>query len=171
MTALLAFLLLSPPLKTVPKVDLNRYAGQWYEIARYPNWFQKACAGETTATYTLLKDGGLKVVNRCREQGGSFKSAEGAGRVASKDGSNSKLEVRFAPAALSWLSAVWGDYQIIALGPDYDYAVVGTPDRKYLWILARQARLPEELYRKLVALAVEQGFQADKIVKTRQEVP
>lgn len=167
--AVLSLALLAPPLVTVPKVDLDRYAGLWYEIARYPNWFQKACAGETTARYRLRAGQTIEVVNRCREADGKWREAAGVARLAVRDGSNSKLEVRFAPAALGWIPAVWGDYQFIALGADYEYAVVGTPDRKYLWLLARQPHISAELYNAMSKAAVSQGFDAQRIVKTRQE--
>lgn len=171
MTVLFALYLLAPPLKTVPSVDLQRYSGRWYEIARYPNWFQKACAGETTATYKLLNGGQIEVVNRCREKDGKWREATGLARLATRDGSNAKLEVRFAPAALSWLPAVWGDYQIIALGGNYEYAVVGTPDRKYLWFLARQSKVPPAVLDTMKKAAVSQGFEAARIIPTRQDLP
>ena len=95
-----------PPLDVVQSVDLQRYAGIWYEIARLPNWFQKQCAGDVTATYTLLDDGTIKVVNSCRKVSGQIEKAEGLAKQAFKDGPNSKLKVRFAPAVLSFLPFV-----------------------------------------------------------------
>jgi len=113
------------PLRVVPEVDLARYAGQWYEIARFPNRFQKRCAGEVTAQYTLQPSGKISVLNRCRLENGGQIQAEGVARVASKGQPNSILKVRFAPAFLSFIPQVWGDYQIIALSPDYTHALVG----------------------------------------------
>ena len=103
------FLFMTPDLVTVPKVDLQKYSGVWYEIARLPNKFQKDCAGDVSAEYTMRDDGKIKVVNRCREANQSKpKQAEGVARVADEDnGSNSILEVRFAPAILSFLDSVW----------------------------------------------------------------
>lgn len=156
------------PLAVVPSVDLSRYAGKWYEIARLPNRFQKKCAGEVAATYALLAGNQIKVINECRRNNGQTMKAEGQVRLAKKNGPNSKLEVRFAPAWLSWLSAVWGDYWIIDLAADYSYAVVGTPDRKYLWILARTPSLDEALYQRLLQQTATQGFAVAQVVKTRQ---
>lgn len=164
------FLLMLSDLKTVPNVDLQKYSGVWYEIARLPNKFQKDCASDVTADYTLQQDGKIKVVNRYREDGKPKpKEAEGVARVAEEGkGSNSILEVRFAPAILSFLDSVWGDYRIIALDDKYRYAMVGSNDRKYLWILSRTRTLDDVVYKRLVAAAVEQGFSVDQMIRTRQ---
>lgn len=155
------------PLRVVGDLDLERYAGRWFEIARFPNRFQRDCAGEVTATYSLRDDGRIAVINRCRQQDGSMKEAEGvARRVEGRP--PSVLKVRFAPAFLSFLPMVWGDYQVIALGDEYDYAVVGTPDRKYLWILARQASMDPARYEDAVAAAKAQGFDVGRLVATAQ---
>ena len=167
---LIPILLLLAELQPVPKVDLQRYSGIWYEFARLPNRFQKDCAGDVRAEYTLNPDRTLRVVNRCRVQGkGAPKVAEGAGRVAKEDkGSNSILEVRFAPAFLSFLP-VWGDYRIIALDADYQYAMVGSKDLKYLWILSRAKSLPDSTYQRLLANAARQGFRTAQVVPTPQQ--
>jgi apolipoprotein D and lipocalin family protein len=164
------FLLMAPDLKTVPKVDLQKYSGVWYEIARLPNRFQKECAGDVSAEYTLRENGTIKVVNRCREAGKPKpKEAEGVARVAAEDnGGNSILEVRFAPAILSFLDSVWGDYRIIALDEQYRYALVGSNDRKYLWILSRTKTLDDDVYKRLLAVAVEQGFNVNPVIRTPQ---
>ena len=139
-----------------------------YEIARLPNRFQRNCVGEVTAEYTLVANHQIKVINECRRQNGQRDRAEGQARLANKNGPNSQLEVRFAPAWLSWLPAVWGDYWIIALADDYSYAVVGTPDRQYLWVLARTPNLAEAIYHKLLQQTATQGFAVAQLVKTRQ---
>ena len=156
------------PLRVVPEVDLVRYAGRWYEIARFPNRFQKRCAGEVTAEYTLLPSGKISVLNRCRLENGGQIQAEGVARVAGKGQPNSILKVRFAPEFLSFIPQVWGDYQIIALSPDYTLAVVGDPGRKYLWILSRSPRMDDPTYNRLVEEARAQGFEVSRLVKTRQ---
>jgi apolipoprotein D and lipocalin family protein len=156
----------TPPPEVVPEVDLDKYAGRWYEVARFPNRFQKDCTGDVTATYTLREDGEIDVLNQCREKGGQFKKAEGRARRASKDGPNTKLEVRFAPAFLRFLPFVWGDYWIIDLAPDYSHAVVGDPSRKYLWVLARAPQMGEEAYRAAVSRAEAQGFDVSRLSKT-----
>ncbi len=157
-----------PALEVVASVELSRYSGKWYEVARLPNRFQSKCAGEVTATYSQLDDGQLKVVNECRQRDGRMARAEGRARLADKREPNSKLEVRFAPAWLGWLPVVWGDYWIIALAPDYSYSVVGTPDRKYLWVLSRTPQMDEVVYQRLVEQAAAKGFDVSRLIKTRQ---
>lgn len=120
------------------------------------------------ATYTLLGDGEIEVVNRCRTANGQLSSATGRARLASQAGPASKLQVRFAPAFLSFLPMVWGDYWIIDLAPDYSYAVVGEPERKYLWILSRTAVLPEATYQAIVSRLGPLGFDVARLVRTRQ---
>ncbi|CAN5597908.1 lipocalin family protein [soil metagenome] len=147
----------TPP-ATVKQVDLKRYSGQWHEIARYPNWFQKDCAGAVTANYTPLPDGSIRVVNACQTGGGSKKSIEGKATVVHGSG-DARLKVRFfGPFA--------GDYWIIGLdSKNYSWALVGDPSRKYLWVLSRKPTMDDKLYRKIVALAVKEGYSADRIVR------
>jgi apolipoprotein D and lipocalin family protein len=154
------------PVRSVSAVDLARYAGRWYEIARLPNRFQRKCAGETTADYELLPGGGIRVVNACRDAHGRIVRAEGRARLADRRGPGSRLEVRFAPALLSFLPMVWGDYWILDLTPDYGAALVGTPDRRYLWVLSRTRRLDDAVYRRLVATATAQGFDVARLLKS-----
>src|SRR5690349_17894126 len=134
----------------VPSVDLTRYQGKWYEIARFPNRFEKSCASDVSATYTLNSDNSIRVVNECRKANGEMKRAEGKARKADSDGPTSKLEVRFAPAFLSFLPVVWGDYWVIDLAPDYSYSVVGDASRDYLWVLSRTPLMDEAKYRQAV---------------------
>ena len=155
------------PLRVVPSIDLSRYAGRWYEIARLPNRFQKKCAGDVSATYTVMDDGGLKVVNQCSRANGEVTSVEGRARLANKRGPNTKLKVRFAPRFLSFLPFVWGDYWIMELAPDYSYAVVGEPARQYLWILARTPQLDETVLRQLIEHAAAQGYDVGPLMKTQ----
>jgi apolipoprotein D and lipocalin family protein len=159
------------PLRVVPSVDFERYAGRWYEVARLPNRFEKDCAGDVTATYTPRSDGRLDVLNQCREEGGKLKQAKGVARVASRQGPNSKLEVCFAPGWLSFLPFVWGDYQLIELAPDYSHAVVGDPGREYLWILARTPQLDESTVDALAARAAEQGFDVSRLIRVAHTQP
>ena len=149
----------APPLAVVPGVDLTRYAGKWYEIAKYPNRFQRGCVG-ATAEYTLSDDGTrVDVVNRCRDaDSGKEKSIRGKARVVDP-ATNAKLSVTFF-----WPFS--GDYWILALGAEYEYAVVGTPDRKYLWFLARTPTIGDGLYGHLVDLARERGFDPARIEKS-----
>jgi apolipoprotein D and lipocalin family protein len=158
------------PLRVVPEVDLRRYAGTWYEIARLPNKFQRACVSDVTATYALQPDNRIAVTNRCRESDGDIREARGvARRVEGRP--PSVLKVRFAPAVLSFLPMVWGDYNIIDLGADYDYAVVGTPDRSYLWILARRPEMDPPLYQRVLDGVRAQGFDVSALVATAHGRP
>jgi apolipoprotein D and lipocalin family protein len=152
------------PLVVVPSLDLQRYAGTWYEIARLPNRFERACARSVTATYTLRDDGRITVTNRCVEADGDTREAVGIARpVAGQP--PSILEVRFAPAFLSWLPAVWGDYRVIELDADYQHAVVGSEDRQFLWILSRTPTMDEARLQPLLDRARAQGFDVDAIVR------
>jgi apolipoprotein D and lipocalin family protein len=156
-----------PAVQTVPAVDLDRYLGEWFEIARFPNSFQRDCAGDVRATYTKRSDGRLDVVNRCRLGNGSTNEARGVARVADTR-SFARLKVRFAPAVLSFLPMVWGDYWVLGLADDYSWATVGSPDRKYLWILSRTPSLAPASYDAALAAARANGFDVDRLVKTRQ---
>jgi len=154
------------PNTTVPAVDLQRYAGKWYEQASLPMVFTRACVGDTTAQYTPQDDGMIAVTNRCRTEDGSFKQADGEARTV--DGSTSRLEVRFAPGWLSWLPMVWGDYWVIALDDDYQWSLVGTPKQDYLWILSRSPRMDEVTYAMLVERARRMGYPVEKLERTPQ---
>lgn len=147
-------------LDVVGSVDLARYAGRWYEIARLPNRFQKKCADSVTADYALRADGKVDVVNRCRKKSGEFTSAKGKARIVDKK-TNAKLKVTFF-----WPFS--GDYWILDLGPNYEYAVVGDPSRKYLWILSRTPAIDETLYQQLLAKMAARGFQTDRMIRTVQ---
>lgn len=155
-------------LRVVPSVDLPRYAGLWYEVARLPNRFEEKCAGDVTAEYTLKGTDRFKVVNRCRKHDGKMTEAVGEAKLADGEGPNSRLKVRFAPAFLSFLPFVWGDYQIIELAPDYSYAVVGDPGRKYLWLLSRNPSMDEATYLRLTEAARSQGFDVSRLIRTKQ---
>ena len=150
-----------PPLEAVPQVEIERYLGTWYEIASYPQRFQEGCTG-TTATYTLRDDGEIDVLNKCREGGldGPEDMAEGRARVVDRE-SNAKLEVSFF-----W--PFWGDYWIIDLGPDYQYAVVGHPGRDYLWILSRTPALDDEVYDGILTRLEEKGYPLEPLQRTQQ---
>ena len=149
----------APPPEVVPSVDLSRYLGKWYEIAKYPNRFQRGCIG-ATAEYTLSADGKrVDVVNRCREaDSGKEKSIRGKARVVDP-ATNAKLSVTFF-----WPFS--GDYWILAVGMEYEYAVVGTPDREYLWFLARTPTVGDDLYGRLVDLARARGFDPARIERS-----
>jgi apolipoprotein D and lipocalin family protein len=149
------------PIQVVPRVDLDRYLGTWYEIATIPQRFQKDCVA-VTATYTLLDDGKIEVLNKCRKKtlDGEIKIAKGKAWVVDKE-TNAKLKVQF----------FWpfrGDYWIIELDPDYQYAVVGHPGRKYLWILSRTPQMDEALYQDLMRRIADKGYDLSLIKRTLQ---
>lgn len=149
------------PLQTVSSVDLNRYIGKWFEIARYHHKFQEGCVG-SRATYDLRNDGKITVVNECYEESfsGKLRSAKGKAWVVDRE-TNAKLKVSFF-----WPFA--GDYWIIDLGRDYEYAVVGHPSRKYLWILSRTPEMDEGLYQSILARLQEQEYDTTKLIRTAQ---
>jgi apolipoprotein D and lipocalin family protein len=151
----------------VPTLDLQRYAGVWYEIARLPFPFQEKCVHSVVARYAVRDDGRLDVVNECVQEDGRTSRASGVARLADPKGPPSQLKVRFAPAFLSFLSIVWGDYWVIDLAPDYSYAVVGEPKRRYLWILSRTPRMPEPLYAEILGRAAR-FYDVSRIVRTEQ---
>ncbi|MBN1997495.1 lipocalin family protein [candidate division KSB1 bacterium] len=139
----------------VNHVDLNRYAGLWYEIAKIPNSFQKKCAFGTTAEYSLQDNGLVRVVNRCFKPDGRPVEAKGMARIVDPD-TNARLKVSFVRfLGKNWF---WGDYWIIGLDADYQWAVVGHPDRKYGWILSRKPEITGELRREIDNLLTRQGY-------------
>jgi apolipoprotein D and lipocalin family protein len=148
---------LLPPVEVVPYVELSRYTGTWYEIARYPNRLQKGCT-DTSAAYKLGSDGTFTVLNSCVKNG-TPDTVKGKARVVDP-ATNAKLKASFF-----WPS---DDYWIIDLGADYDYAVVSGPDRKYLWILSRSPQMDDALYGQILQRLKKQGFDIYSLEKTRR---
>lgn len=148
----------TPRVRPVRQVQLDRYVGVWYEVARIPNRFQKHCLRGTTAEYVLQEDGSIRIANRCVEQDGGIKEAEGAARVVDQRG-NSRLEVSFVSFG-GW-RPIWGDYWIIGLDPEYRWAVVGTPDRKYGWILSRTPVLADPALEEAYTILEGNGYRRD----------
>jgi apolipoprotein D and lipocalin family protein len=149
------------PLSVVPYVDLTRYTGTWYEIARYPHRFQEGCVG-SKATYTLRDDGKISVLNECYEKtfNGKIRSAKGKAWVIDKE-TNAKLKVSFF-----WPFS--GHYWIIDIGENYEYAVVGHPDRKYLWILSRSPEIDDQLFNNIIEKLKTQSYDTSKLIRTLQ---
>jgi apolipoprotein D and lipocalin family protein len=150
-----------PPLTVVDRVDLERYLGKWYEIASYPAWFQKGCTG-STAEYSLLPEGKIRVINRCRKDSldGPLKESKGKAEVADT-ATNAKLKVWF----------FWpfkGNYWIIELDDDYQWAVVGEPSREYLWILSRIPLMEEAVYQGILERLPQKGYDPDRLQRTPQ---
>jgi apolipoprotein D and lipocalin family protein len=144
----------SPP-RIVEYVDLKKYTGLWYEIAKIPNSFQDQCVSGTTAKYTLSEDGEILVVNSCIDEDGEIDEAEGVARVVDKK-TNAKLEVSFV-SFLGW-RPFWGDYWIIGLDENYNWAIVGHPERKYGWILSRVKQPDQQTMDKIFQILKEQGY-------------
>ncbi|MES2585616.1 MAG: lipocalin family protein [Pseudomonadota bacterium] len=154
--------------KTVTSLDVPRYLGTWYEIAKFPNWFQKKCVSNTKAVYTAKSDGNLRVLNSCKTASGETSEAEGLARqIGAKD--SPKLEVRFAPEWLSFLPLVWGDYWVIDLDPQYQVAAVSDPRREYLWVLSRTPQLDPKVYADLLQRLKQQQFDTQKLELTTQK--
>jgi apolipoprotein D and lipocalin family protein len=140
----------------VSRVDLARYAGIWHEIAKIPNRFQKQCARDTLAQYTLRPDGRIDVVNQCVRRDGSLDQARGIARVVDA-ATGAKLKVSLV-SLLGW-RPFWGDYWIVGLDPNYRWAVVGAPNRKYGWILARSKTLDANSLETISAIIERNGYQ------------
>jgi len=156
-------------LETVPHVDLNRYLGKWYEIARFDAWFEKNCTN-VTAEYSLEKSETIKVVNSCilHSKNGKHKTAQGRARVVDKN-TNAKLSVSFLPRFLSWFDWVFGtNYLILKLEPDYSIALVGDSSKKYLWILSSTSHISAAKYDAYSQTAADMGFDIIKLHKTIQ---
>lgn len=170
----------SPTLQTVSSVDLQRFQGRWYQIAYYPNTFQRQCVANTTADYRLLMTGQVEVINTCGTADRGTSQVIGAARVkppkffgipVAKGTDTSKLEVRFAPTFLAWLNAVWAPYWVIQLAEDYRYAVISEPKQQFLWILSRTPYLDPADRATINAKLIEQGFDLGRLVEEPQPGP
>ena len=148
--------------ETVDHVDLERYMGRWYEIALIPNWFEKKCVSGATADYSLMKNGMVRVVNRCMTSNGPSEVV-GVAWVVDKE-SQSKLKVSFFPLAryFKWFG---GDYYILFVDENYTFAVVGSPSLKYLWLLARETTVSSNAYQTFLAVAKKNGYDTEKIMR------
>lgn len=154
------------PLQTVASVDLSRYAGTWHEIARLPMWFQRHCV-DSKAVYTIRQDGRISVHNECLTDKGDIEQADGVATVVDPE-TNARLTVTFD----NWFarlagSAREGNYWILDLDEEYHTAMIGTPDRRYLWILSRTLHLDEPVYRRLVSKAQQLGFPVSDLISRK----
>jgi len=149
------------PLEVVDSVDLDRYLGRWYEIASYPAWFQKNCTA-VTADYSLRDDGNIEVINSCRKKtlDGKLKQSKGKAKVVDET-TNAKLKVSF-------FGPFWGTYWIIDLDPEYQWAVVGGPSRKYLWVLSRTPQMDEKLLDEILSRLPAKGYDPERLNRTPQ---
>jgi apolipoprotein D and lipocalin family protein len=156
-------------LQTVSSVNVQRFSGKWYEIARYPNKFQKKCAGNTTATYATKADGKIAVTNQCVLNDGAIGKAEGEAKIMDT-ASNAKFEMSFAPRYKSFLSTDWDDYWIVDLDENYQYAAVADPKRENLWILSRVPEMKDAVYQNILRRIEKFGFNPGRLTKTPQNL-
>ncbi len=163
----LAFTKGPPPPQTAPTVRLQSYAGRWFELARLSNPFEAVCDHNVTATYVPQPDGRFEVTNRCESRRGRLRQAQGIARVV-RGSANAKLKVTFAPRALRWLPFAWADYWILDVTPDYSAALVGTPGRNALWMLARSPTIPQSTLERLLARAAALGYDVAALKFTPQ---
>ncbi|MGO1283141.1 MAG: lipocalin family protein, partial [Psychrobacter sp.] len=152
---------------TVDSVDLKQYAGTWYEIGRLPMYFQRNCASDVTANYAEKTDSsGITVTNKCVGEDGAEIVAEGLAKP--DDDTGSKLKVTFLPSWIRWLPVGRADYWVLARDADYKTALVGTPDKDYLWLLARSPNISQETYSKYRQIAQQQGYDLKEFKLTPQ---
>ena len=156
-----------PAVATIAALDVPRYMGTWYEIAKFPNRFQAKCVANTRAQYLAQTDGSLQVLNSCATADGNTIDALGKA-IQVGAASSPKLQVRFAPAWLSWLPQVWGDYWVIDLDADYQLAAVSDAKREYLWILSRTPQVNAKAYEALLQRLKAQHFDVQKLERTPQ---
>ncbi|MDW6025997.1 lipocalin family protein [Mesorhizobium sp. BAC0120] len=148
----------------VPNLDFSRYLGRWYEIWRLPLKQEDENATDITATYSL-NDGKIRVDNRCFDKDG--KPIRAIGEATAVGDSTSRLKVSFLPAHLRWIPFTHGDYWVLKIDPDYKTALVGTPDRKHIWLLSRQPALPDATREDYLAEARRQGFDLSGLITPR----
>jgi apolipoprotein D and lipocalin family protein len=154
-----------PPVQTIASLDVPRYMGTWFELAKFPNVFQRKCVSDTRAVYTLNADNTVQVFNRCRIQDGSTIEALGQAKQMG-NATSPVLKVRFAPEWLGWLPLVWGDYWVIDLDDQYQLAAVSDAKREYLWVLSRSPKIDQTRYAALLQRLKQQGFDLDKLQVT-----
>ena len=160
-----------PALKSIESLELNRYLGQWFEIAKFPNWFQKKCKSDTKANYSLKSSGSIEVLNACRMEGGQITEALGEARQVGESKS-AKLKVRFAPEWMGFIPLVWGDYWVVDLDDAYQLVAVSEPTREYLWILSRTPEPDDKSVNDLMLRLISKGFDLSQLERTqhRQEI-
>lgn len=162
------------PTEPLPELNLTSYMGLWHQVALYPNRFQSQCVDSTTATYTLMDDGRVQVVNRCRTQDGWDEAAgvarprKGVRQLAGNRVAPASLEVSFLPAWVRWLPVGWGDYDVLRLGPEGQWSIVSEPSHKFLWVLSRTPQLDATHWAAVEAELKSRGFDLSKL---RRESP
>ena len=155
------------PLHVVEKVELDKYLGVWYEVARKPMYFQNKCDRDVSATYTLNENGNIAVDNRCYAQDVKLNQSSGEAFVQNAP-FNSKLKVSFLPESIRWLPVGRGDYWILKIADDYQTVLVGEPKRKYMWVLSRSAQPDPAVVKEYLDYAQSVGFDLSDIIHTKQ---
>lgn len=149
--------------QAVKQVDIQQYAGKWYEISHLPMYFQRKCVSNISAQYDVNADQTMRVLNSCKIANGEMISSEGVAYPQNEG--NSKLKVSFLPKGLRWLPFSKGDYWVLRVDSEYKVALVGGPSHKYLWILSREPQLDEATYQSYVETAKRYGYDVTKLVK------
>ena len=150
---------------SVQQLDIKRYAGHWYEIARLPLYFQRKCASDVTATYRIQSNGKIEVDNQCKTAEG--KGMQSIGQATPTDRAG-QLKVTFLPKGLRWLPFGQADYWVLAVDDNYQYALVGTPNQKNLWVLSRTPTMPDATYQALINQAAAYGYPVSQVTRTAQ---
>lgn len=152
---------------SVPDFDLGKYLGLWYEIGRLPLKWQDTTSSHVTAYYTLNDDGSVQVDNRCFDE--DSEPTQALGRALPVEGESGQLTVSFLPKLLRWIPFTEGDYWVLKIDPDYNVALVGTPDHANLWLLARDWKVSDETFRAYMAEATAQGFDLAEWITPLQD--
>lgn len=155
------------PLNTVEKVEVDKYLGVWYEVARKPLSFQNKCDRDVTATYTLNENGNIVVDNRCFSANGKINQSVGEAFIQNPP-ANTKLKVSFLPSAIRWLPVGRGDYWVLKLDEDYQTVLVGEPKRKYLWVLSRTHNPDKAVVDEYLQYAQSVGYDLSDLIHTKQ---
>ncbi|WP_349926998.1 lipocalin family protein [Acinetobacter sp. A1-4-2] len=157
------------PLQTVEKVELDKYLGVWYEVARKPLYFQNKCDRDVTATYTLNENGNVVVDNRCYTKEGNLTQSIGEAFIENAP-FNSKLTVSFLPEAIRWLPFGRGDYWVLKLDENYQTVLVGEPRRKYMWVLSRTPQPDQAVVNEYLEYAKSLGYDLGDVIHTKQTI-
>lgn len=154
--------------KAVDAIDVQKYAGRWYEVARLPMYFQRNCVSDVQAKYSLNADKTIRVKNQCMNKEGELDVSEGVA-YPQNDG-NSQLKVSFLPKGLRWVPFSKGDYWVLRVDEDYQVALVGGPSHRYLWLLSRTPDMDEAVIEDYLNTAKAQGYDLSKLIRTNHTI-
>jgi len=154
--------------KAVDAIDVQKYAGRCYEVARLPMYFQRNCVSDVQAKYSLNADKTIRVKNQCMNKEGELDVSEGVA-YPQNDG-NSQLKVSFLPKGLRWVPFSKGDYWVLRIDEDYQVALVGGPSHRYLWLLSRTPDMDEAVIENYLNTAKAQGYDLSKLIRTKHTI-